>query len=133
MQFDRSIGDEIQWKDGKALNIQVITKKLKHKKTGKIKRTTQKVSQPTFFDYFKSVTVPEKRDEEEDDDFDYESILTDIEIGQLLQAKVIPQAILYFTNQVQGNEVSLGLEDFLNMKFEDDDSKDSDYDPDCVD
>lgn len=128
-QFDKSIGEQIKWKPGKALDENAVVKKLRHKSSGKIKQVTRKEPQPTFFDFFIGVQVnlSDDVDEEEAEKY-YFNTLKDIELGELFKAKIIPQAIFYFSESL--GEPELEYEDFMNMDLAEDDSDDSDYKPD---
>jgi len=109
----RSEGCVINWKPGK----NITSKKRKEKQTGNKsakKFVTKTVRQDSFFNFFSS-TSSESKDECEDNE-DCSPLVADFELGQMLQERIVPRAVLYFTGDVSDDD----------SENEDDDANDDD-------
>lgn len=59
--IEKCEGTEIQWKDGKDVTKKKIKKKSKNKKAGGSKTVTKTVEQESFFNFFKTITMPDEK------------------------------------------------------------------------
>lgn len=115
-------GDEIQWKKGKDLTKQEITKKQKAKggrNKGQVRTVTRTVPKPSFFHFFdtpkqhgeeeEEEEQPEEEDEQEGGPRTKFNIDEDYDIGHIIRTSIIPEAILWFTGEAEDDE---GMFDF---------------------
>ena len=118
--------DEIDWKsDEMNPTIEIKQKKVKNKRTNKVKTITKKEKVPSFFSsfrHFKKKEGENKEKEEEDEDEEGDELTIDDEYDLALQFKeeIIPYAIEYYLG-IAGDEDDLGEEDEEDEEEEDDD------------
>jgi nucleosome assembly protein 1-like 1 len=130
--IEKCEGTEIGWKDGKDVTKKKIKKK--SKKKGQNKTVTKTVEQESFFNFFKTIVMPEenelaakaeaeKEGDEEEKDIG-ELMDADFDIGNEFKDQLIPLALEYFLEVIQDDE-----EDCEGCDDEDcDDHKHSDED-----
>jgi len=129
-------GDEIEWKKGKELTSEEITKKQKAKggrNKGQVRTVTRTVPRPSFFHFFK--TPSQQGDEEEEEEQPEEdeeqqgrtkfNIDEDYDIGHIIRTTIIPEAILWFTGEAEDDE---GM--FFGDEDDDEDGEGGDDDED---
>ena len=118
--------DEIDWKsDEMNPTIEIKQKKVKNKRTKKVKTITKKEKVPSFFSSFRHFEKKEgenKEKEEEDEDEEGDELTIEDEYDLALQFKeeIIPYAIEYYLG-IAGDEDDLGEEDEEDEEEEDDD------------
>lgn len=129
-------GCEIKWKEGKNLTVKVITKKQRHKSGGKL-RTVKKyffifkyiyffnreVECDSFYNFFKPLKAPDVDEEEEEEDAldAFEALVdSDIELGQLIAEKIVPDAINYYLNEPEDDSFAEALQN-VTIDASDDD------------
>ena len=118
--------DEIDWKsDEMNPTIEIKQKKVKNKRTNKVKTITKKEKVPSFFSSFRHFEKKEgenKEKEEEDEDEEGDELTIEDEYDLALQFKeeIIPYAIEYYLG-IAGDEDDLGEEDEEDEEEEDDD------------
>ena len=118
--------DEIDWKsDEMNPTIEIKQKKVKNKRTNKVKTITKKEKVPSFFSSFRHFEKKEgenKEKEEEDEDEEGDELTIEDEYDLALQFKeeIIPYAIEYYLG-IAGDEDDLGDEDEEDEEEEDDD------------
>ena len=119
--------DEIDWKsDEMNPTIEIKQKKVKNKRTNKVKTITKKEKVPSFFSSFRHFEKKEgenkEKEEEEDEDEEGDELTIEDEYDLALQFKeeIIPYAIEYYLG-IAGDEDDLGEEDEEDEEEEDDD------------
>jgi len=115
----RTIGDKIEWEDGKDVTKKVIKKKSK-KGANAGKFLTKTIKADSFFNFFDppSPCDGDHKNEDDDDLEEHELLRADFELGQLLRDIVVPRAVLFYTGEQTED-------DFLDAgDFEDDDDDD---------
>ena len=118
--------DEIDWKsDEMNPTIEIKQKKVKNKRTNKVKTITKKEKVPSFFSSFRHFEKKEgenKEKEEEDEDEEGDELTIEDEYDLALQFKeeIIPYAIEYYLG-IAGDEDDLGEEDEEDEEEEDED------------
>jgi len=100
--YDFAEGTEIKWKAGKNLTIKKVTKteKAKGKKKGKAPPKTVVVEEKvdSFFNFFN----PNGMIDEENPSEEEEQLLEqDYEVGVVIKETIIPNAVLWFTGEIQ--------------------------------
>jgi nucleosome assembly protein 1-like 1 len=120
--------DKINWKSGKNLCVQSV--KTKSKKGGKSKTQTKVEQKPSFFNFFKSLTIPAEGEEinvkqmqklEEELEPDFDQALS-------LRTSIIPDAIIWYTGEAEGIEYFGDEDDGGEDDDEDGDEDDDDED-----
>jgi nucleosome assembly protein 1-like 1 len=109
--IEKCDGTEIAWKDGKDVTKKKIKKKSKNKKAGS-KTVTKTVEQESFFNFFKTITMPAEEelekanktpgaegDEEEKDVGELMDI--DFELGNEFKDQLIPLALEYYLEVIE--------------------------------
>jgi nucleosome assembly protein 1-like 1 len=142
----RCTGSTIDWKKGKNVTARTVKKKQKHKSNGTIRIVTKEIKQDSFFNFFDTPKQPpntktsesEQKSESslvkagdngEIEEVDEESLLAaDFEIGHFFKERLIPKAILYFTGEIDDDE--LDYDEYDDEEGEDDDLDDDDEDDD---
>jgi nucleosome assembly protein 1-like 1 len=97
------IGDTIHWKPGKSLTHRDVIRKQrgKGKNAGRIRTVTKQEELESFFTWFSPPPMPgnvDEIDEEETDRLD-EIFDCDYELAQAIRSEIIPQAVLWFTDE----------------------------------
>lgn len=59
--IEKCQGTEIAWKDGKDVTKKKVKKKQKNKKGGPNKTITKTVEQESFFNFFKTIEMPDEK------------------------------------------------------------------------
>ncbi|OMO70798.1 Nucleosome assembly protein (NAP) [Corchorus capsularis] len=129
--LEKAIGTKIEWYPGKCLTQKVLKKKPK-KGSKSVKPITKVEDCESFFNFFNPPQIPD-----DDDDLDeiadelQDRVEHDYNIGSVIQEKLIPHAVSWFTGEaVQGDEFD-GLEgDYDDSDDEDGDEEDEDEDED---
>ncbi|CAO4375168.1 unnamed protein product [Caenorhabditis nigoni] len=98
------LGDQIEWNDGKNVTKKAVKKKQK-KGANAGKFLTKTVKADSFFNFFDPPKAKEDRNEEEDDEQAEEFLELDYEMGQALRDTVIPRAVLFFTGELQSDDM----------------------------
>lgn len=101
--YVRAEGCQINWNDGKDTTVRIEKKKQKKKggkDAGKTRTVTKTVPQDSFFHFFKPPQIPEDADESSDELGLQRAMLSqDFDIGDIMKDRIIPNAVLYFTNE----------------------------------
>ena len=108
--IEKCDGTEIAWRDGKDVTKKKIKKKSKNKKAGGSKTVTKTVEQESFFNFFKTITMPAEEelanktpgaegDEEEKDVGELMDI--DFELGNEFKDQLIPLALEYYLEVIE--------------------------------
>jgi len=121
-----SKGCEIQWNKGKNVTIKMVKKRQKHKNRGTIRVVTKEVETDSFFNFFKTLNVPDDVEGDVEDSDEMRMLAADFEIGHMLRDSIIPKAVLYYTGEAGDEEDGDFDED---EEDEDDDDDDDDEDP----
>eukprot|EP00397_Hematodinium_sp_SG-2012_P051142 GEMP01059780.1.p1 GENE.GEMP01059780.1~~GEMP01059780.1.p1 ORF type:complete len:309 (+),score=85.84 GEMP01059780.1:201-1127(+) len=125
----------IPWKSGKDTTKKQVTRKQKNKRTKQIRKLTETVSVPSFFNFFAKHELPT---EEELDTMGEERveeleciIESDYEAGCVFRDKIIPHAVDWYTGDAVDSDMDLGADISEDDKDESDaDSDESDEDTD---
>ena len=119
--------DEINWKSDEVNpTIEIKQKKVKNKRTNKVKTITKKEKVPSFFSSFKHFEKKEgenkedKDEEDEDEEGDDLTIEDEYDLALQFKEEIIPYAIEYYLG-IAGDEDDLGEEDEEDEEEEDDD------------
>ncbi|CAL2041449.1 unnamed protein product [Caenorhabditis brenneri] len=100
----RVIGDQIEWEDGKNVTKKAVKKKQK-KGANAGKFLTKTVKADSFFNFFDPPKSKDERNEDEDDEQAEEYLELDYEMGQALRDTVIPRAVLFYTGELQSDDM----------------------------
>lgn len=108
--IEKCEGTEIQWKDGKDVTKKKIKKKSKNKKAG-AKTVTKTVEQESFFNFFKTITMPDEKDlekpkdQENEEEKDVGELMDmDFDIGNEFKDQLIPLALEYYLEVIEEDE-----------------------------
>ncbi len=114
--IEKCEGTEIEWKEGKDVTKKKIKKKQKAKKGQPGKTITKTVEQESFFNFFKTIEMPdetelaegkkpEKEDDEEEEKKDAGELMDeDYDMGQEFKDQLIPLALEYYLEVIQEDE-----------------------------
>lgn len=115
--IEKCEGTEIQWNDGKNVTEKKVKKKQKPKKGQPGKTITKVVQQESFFNFFKTITMPEeselagkdKKEEKDDDDENQEKDVgeqmdEDYDLGNEFKDQLIPLALEYFMEVIEEDD-----------------------------
>lgn len=95
--LQRTVGTDIQWKEGKDVTVRVVEKK--QKKKGKVRTVKVEEQTDSFFNFFDPPEVPE--DDEDIDEEEAEQLRdqleNDYEMGCIIKDKIVPRAVAWFT------------------------------------
>lgn len=107
--IEKCEGTEIAWKEGRDVTKKKIKKKSKNKK-GPSKTVTKTVEQESFFNFFKTLTMPEEAElekkgegeqgDEEEKDMG-EKMDADFELGNDFKDQLIPLALEYYLEVIE--------------------------------
>lgn len=114
----KSVGDKIDWEDGKDITKKVVKKKVK-KGPSAGKMLTKSVRAESFFNFFDPPQAPNEDDEDAEET--NELLRCDYELGQHLRDNIIPRAVLFITG-----EYDEGADLFDYGGEEDDEDEDED-------
>jgi nucleosome assembly protein 1-like 1 len=97
------LGTEITWKDGKDATKKKVKKKNKKKQT-----ITKTVEYESFFNFFKTVTMPDENDiemlaEEEEKDLG-DKMDEDFDLGNEFKDQLVPLALEYYLVVIENDE-----------------------------
>merc|ERR1719310_625065 len=100
---------EIEWKPGKDITKKVVTRKQKNKRTKQVRKLTETVSVPSFFNFFTKHDIPSDAELEqmtEDQIEELEVVMeADYEAGVILRDRLIPKAVVWFTGEAIDSEI----------------------------
>jgi len=130
--LSRTESTEIQWKSGKDVTKKLVTKKQKNKRTKAVRKITETVDCPSFFNFFKSHEIPdeseiEKMPEEAVEELEV-MVEADYQAGVIIKDKIIPNAVRWYTGEAEDSDG-----DYDNSEFEmdeEDGEDDDDFDDD---
>jgi nucleosome assembly protein 1-like 1 len=120
--------DVINWKSNKNLTVQIV--KSKSKKGGKSKTQTKTVEKESFFNFFKTLAIPQQGEQINLKDMQKleEQLEPDFDQALALRNTIILDAIIWYTGEVEGLEF-LGEEgDFVDEDVEDEEDDDEESD-----
>jgi len=101
-ECQKTIGSDINWKEGKNLTKKQVTKKQKNKKTGKTRTITKEVDCESFFSFFKTVEASNKKphehhdDEECSEDEHGDELLDHTDFGTTMIDEILPYHLEYY-------------------------------------
>merc|ERR1712046_563547 len=125
----RTEATEIEWKPGRDITKKVVTRKQKNKRTKQIRKLTETVSVPSFFNFFTKRDIPSEEELENMTEEQVEELEVlmeaDYEAGVILRDKVIPHAVLWFTGEAVDSDMDMEDDD-----FEEDDEEDEEEEED---
>lgn len=115
--IEKCDGTEIEWKDGKDVTKKKIKKKQKSKKGQAGKTITKTVEQESFFNFFKTIAMPDEKDlvdgkapakEPEDDEKPEKDVGElmdeDFDMGNEFKDQLIPLALEYYLEVIEEDE-----------------------------
>jgi len=144
ISFDHTDSTQIMWKEGKNLTVKKVVQQQKGKGKSKGRRGRGGASPPvktitieetcrSFFNFFSPEKLVELRPEDEDEDEDEDPIEammeTDYNLGMEFRERIIPNAVLFFTGEIEEFDVD-GEEDDGDDDVGEDDDYDSENDED---
>lgn len=107
--LERTESTQIIWKEGKDPTKKKIKKKQQNKKTGAVRQIWKTVDQDSFFQFFKSHTMPEHSELEGMDKEKQEELAVkldeDFDLGNDILNEIIPEALEYYLGVVD-DEIS---------------------------
>jgi len=128
--FDRTEATIINWKEGKDLTVKVEMRKQRHKESNKTRVIKRTVPAETFFNFFKSKSLPNPDDETaEEVDFDEleNQLEFDYQIGEEFKDRIVPQALQFFTGEASmEDDEDFDFDDEEGFSGEDEDSEEDD-------
>lgn len=109
--IEKCEGTEIAWKDGKDVTKKKVKKKSKSKKAG-AKTVTKTVEQESFFNFFKTITMPDEKElaegkegDEEEEEKDVGQLMDeDFEIGCEFKDQLVPLALEFYLEVIEDEE-----------------------------
>ena len=104
--IERCEGTEISWKDGKDVTKKKVKKKSKKKGA---KAVTKTVEQESFFNFFKTIEMPDEKKleskEEAEDEKDAGTLMDeDFDVGKEFLDQVIPLALEYYLEVIEEDD-----------------------------
>jgi nucleosome assembly protein 1-like 1 len=114
-------GSKIDWKTGKNVTVKMIKKKQKHKQKGATRFVTKEVKNDSFFNFFDPPEIPEGNPETMDEET-RDLLNADFEIGQILRDRIVPRAVLYFTDEAHDDS----FDEDEDEEFEEDEDLEED-------
>lgn len=100
---------EIDWKPGKDITKKVVTRKQKNKRTKQVRKLTETVSVPSFFNFFTKHDIPSDAELEqmnEDQIEELEVVMeADYEAGVILKDRLVPKAVVWYTGEAVDSEI----------------------------
>lgn len=125
--LERAVGDKIDWKPGKDLTVRIMKKKVRGGRGGTGKVITKKEPCDSFFNFFAPPQPPEEPPSEEDLEALEECISADFEIGDVIRNDIIPHAVSYFLDEIEGDD---DMEEYEEGEEDDEDDDEDDEDMD---
>lgn len=105
--IEKCEGTTIAWKEGKDVTMKKVKKKSKNKKQGN-KTVTKMVEQESFFNFFKTIALPEEKDlpniDEEEEKNLGEKMDEDFDMGNEFKDQLIPLALEYYLEVIEEEE-----------------------------
>jgi nucleosome assembly protein 1-like 1 len=114
-------GCEINWKAGKDLTQQVVTKKQrgKGKQSGQLRTVSRTEKKDSFFSWFNPLTMPPLEEMNEEVAAQLEaSFELDYEVAQALRTQIIPKAVQWFTGDTEQAELDEAVDDLVEAEPE---------------
>ncbi|EKM77523.1 hypothetical protein AGABI1DRAFT_86473 [Agaricus bisporus var. burnettii JB137-S8] len=132
--YDRAIGTEIKWKEGKDLTRAFEIRKQRNKTTNRTRLIRKAHPTESFFNFFSppkplSEEILADLSEDEADEAE-EKLELDYQLGEDFKDKIIPRAVDYFTGKALEYDLVEDDEDFVDSDDDDDESGDDDDDDD---
>ncbi|KAI9215876.1 nucleosome assembly protein, partial [Blastocladiella britannica] len=129
--LDKIEGTVIEWKEGKNLAVKTETRKQRHKDTNKTRIVKREVPSDTFFNLFKSRSMPAHDDDDDEEDVDDEH-LDELEgamemeytLGEEIKDMIIPAALEFFTGEAASLDEDLDDDEFGGFGSDDDEDED---------
>lgn len=117
----------IEWKPGKDMTKKVVTRRQKNKRTKQVRKLTETVSVPSFFNFFTKHEIPSEAELNEMNEDQVEELEVmmeaDFEAGSILKDKVIPKAVLWFTGEAHDSELEDNLDGADDEDFDEEDGE----------
>ncbi|CAB9496209.1 Nucleosome assembly protein 1;3 [Seminavis robusta] len=110
------IGCDIQWKEGKCLTEQVVTKKQKGKgkHSGQLRTVTRTEKKDSFFHWFNPPTMPPLEEMNEEVALQLEAAFEqDYDAAQALRTQIIPKAVRWFTGETGQPDLEDAVDDLV--------------------
>lgn len=125
--ISKATGCKITWRQPeKALTKKTIKKKQRNAATGETRTVLRQVPQDSFFNFFERVPEPNMvNDDDEEKEEKLIELEYDFELGEYFKDKLVPNAVLFFTNEYVDPDVESDDED---DDSEEDESSDGDAD-----
>lgn len=105
--LEKTESTQIAWKDGKDITKKQVKKKQKNKKTKAVRTITKTVEQESFFNFFKSQTMPDQKklDSMKDDEEEELAVRIDedFDLGNDIINDVIPEALELYLGVVEND------------------------------
>lgn len=125
--IERCEGTVIVWKEGKNITEKKVKKKSKNKKNAAARTVTKTVEQESFFNYFKTIDMPDEKDLKEEQDEEEKTLGDkmdeDFDMGNEFKDQLIPLALEYYMEVIEDEE-----DDCDSCEGEHQHDKDSDED-----
>lgn len=107
--IEKCEGTQINWKDGKNVTEKKVKKKQKNKKTGQNRQVTKTVEQESFFNYFKTIQMPDEKDlkpegEDEEEKNLGDQMDEDFDMGNEFKDQLIPLALEYYMEVIEDDD-----------------------------
>lgn len=120
----------LKWHEGKNVTKRTITRKQKNRRTKAVRKITETVECPSFFNFFSGRELPSEEQLEEMDEEAVQELEIVVEAdygaGCILKDKIVPDAVNWFTGDAEESDDS----DFDDDDMGDEDDEDSDDDDD---
>lgn len=116
--IEKCVGTEISWKDGKDVTKKKVKKKSKSKNAAQ-KTITKTVECESFFNFFKTLEMPDEKElkegekpqaEEEEEKDIGEKMDEDFEVGNEFKDQLIPLALEYYLEVIEEDEEDEGCD-----------------------
>lgn len=103
--LEKTESTEIQWKTDKDPTKKRVKKKQKNKKTNAVRTITKTEDQESFFNFFKTMTMPDPKKLDEMDKEEQEELGTkldeDFDIGNDILNEIIPEALEFYLGVIE--------------------------------
>lgn len=125
-ELDQAIGCPIEWKPGKDLTVRIMKKKIRGSKGGAGRTVTKKEPCDSFFNFFSPPKFPDGEGEVDEEEVEAleEVIEADYDLGETIRHDIIPRAILYFDDKIEGHSDDEGDEEGDEKDEEDEEDHD---------
>jgi nucleosome assembly protein 1-like 1 len=102
--IEKCQGTEIEWNEGCDVTVKKTKKKQKNKKTGQNRTVTKTVKQDSFFNFFKTISAEQAKEQEGNEEDEEEDIGNqmdeDFDQGQKIKDEVIPLALEFYMDVI---------------------------------